>query len=112
MRKDIEKMIKTELMALTRPGWSYHPPVYDEQGNVIRYTESDGSVYATTNEYNEKGLLVLQENFDAEGGFVNRTSFEYDEEGNLKRSTYMDLNNTTAVTSYNYELMFNPDIAQ
>lgn len=32
MRTDIETMIRNELMALTRVGWTYHPPVFDDEG--------------------------------------------------------------------------------
>lgn len=83
--------------------------VYDEQGNLIRCTNTDGSVSKTENQYDAAGRLVKQENFDSEGKFIDRTSYEYDAEGRLKRSTYMDLNNITSVTSYNYETKFAPE---
>ena len=79
-------------------------------GNPIRYSGADGSTSTTENQYDEQGLLVKQENFDAEGAFVDRTSFEYDEQGRLKRSTYMDLNNITSVTNYSYSLIFAPGL--
>lgn len=85
--------------------------VYDEQGNPIRYTTAAGESFTTANEYDEKGLLIKQENFDAENKLVDRTGFEYDEEGRLKRSTYMDLNNTTSVTNFSYELKYLPGLA-
>lgn len=84
--------------------------VYDEKGNPIRYSGADGSTSTTENQYDEQGLLVKQENFDAEGAFVDRTSFEYDDSGRLKRSTYMDLNNITSVTNYSYSLIFAPGL--
>lgn len=86
--------------------------VFDEEGNVIRRSLADGTTTTVSNEYDEAGRLVKIENFDAEGAFVDRTSFEYDEEGNLKRSTYMDLNNVTAVTNYSYEVQYVPAQAQ
>ncbi len=82
--------------------------VYDQQGNPTSYNTADGSSYRTENEYDDQGLLIKQENFDAENQLVDRLSFEYDEEGRLKRSTYMDLNNVTAVTNYSYELKYVP----
>lgn len=83
--------------------------VYDEKGNLIRATGSDGSIVTTNNEYDEAGRLVKAENFDSEGGFINRTSFEYDEKGNLKRSTFMDLENNTVVTNYSYTVVYAPE---
>lgn len=81
--------------------------VFDEQGNVIRRSSVEGTS-TVTNEYDSAGRLVKTENFDAEGAFKDRTSFEYDQEGNLRRSTYMDLNNVTAVTNYSYEVKYVP----
>jgi len=85
--------------------------VYDEHGNQTRYTSADGSSSTTVNEYDEAGKLVKQENFDPSGAFVDRTAYEYDDEGRLKRSTYMDLNNTTIVTSYSYTRIYAPGLA-
>lgn len=84
--------------------------VYDKHGNQIRYSLADGTTYTTENEYDENGRLIKQENFDDKGAFVDRTSFEYDDEGKLKRSTYMNLENVTAVTNYHYELIFAPEL--
>lgn len=95
----------------TEDGGFLFEVVYDQQGNPIRYTNADGSTSTTANEYDENGLLIKQENFDSTGAFVDRTSFEYDEDGNLKRSTYMDLNNITAVTNFSYELKYAPGLA-
>ena len=86
--------------------------VYDEQGNIIRYSNADGSSSETVNEYDDEGRLVKQENFDSEGKFIDRTSFEYDAEGRLKRTTYMDLESVTAVTNYSYEMMFKPGASE
>jgi len=85
--------------------------VYDQQGNLIRCTNPDGSTVISENGYDAEGRLVRQENFDAEGKFIDRTSYEYDSEGLLKRSTYMDLNDSTLVTNYIYELKFAPEKA-
>ena len=86
--------------------------VYDEQGNLIRRTNSDGSVINIQNEYDAEGRLVKTENFDAENSFIDRTSYEYDAEGLLKRSTFMDLENNTVVTSYSYSVFYTPDKAE
>ncbi len=83
--------------------------VYDSQGNPIAYNTADGSSYKTVNEYDDNGLLIKQENFDAENKLLDRTSFEYDDASRLKRSTYMDLNNVTAVTNFSYELKYTPE---
>ena len=85
--------------------------VYDEKGNPIRYTNADGSTSTTVNEYDESGRLIKQENFDPTGAFVDRTGFEYNDAGLIKRSTYMDLNNTTIVTSYSYVTVYAPGLA-
>lgn len=83
--------------------------VFDERGRLIRVTAADGSMKSFTNEYDEAGRLVKCEEFDGEGAFKNRTSYEYDAEGRLKRSTYMNLDNETVVTNYNYEVKFAPE---
>lgn len=85
--------------------------VYDEKGNQVRYTDADGNSSTTENEYDESGKLVKKENFDPSGAFVDRTAYEYDDAGQLKRSTYMDLNNTTIVTSYSYIRIYAPGLA-
>ena len=74
---------------------------------TLKEPTKDGTS-TVTNEYDSAGRLVKTENFDAEGAFKDRTSFEYDQEGNLRRSTYMDLNNVTAVTNYSYEVKYVP----
>ncbi|MBQ1235574.1 MAG: hypothetical protein IIX72_01220 [Oscillospiraceae bacterium] len=86
--------------------------VYDEQGNLIRRTNADGSVINIQNEYDAEGRLVKTENFDADNSFIDRTSYEYDAEGLLKRSTFMDLENNTVVTSYSYSVFYTPDKAE
>ena len=85
--------------------------VYDEHGNPIRYSTVDGTA-ETVNEYDDEGRLTKQENFDMEHKFIDRTSFEYDFEGKLKRSTYMDINSTTILTDYLYELKYIPEAAK
>lgn len=86
--------------------------VYDEQGNPIRYSIADGSTAETVNEYDEAGRLTKQENFDMEHRFQDRTSYEYDADGRLKRTTYMDINSTTIITDYLYELKYIPEASK
>jgi len=75
MRKDIEKMIKTELMALTRPGWSYHPPVYDEQGK-FRLGFPDYEAYTRVNKrFYDAGVRIFLSNLAA--GWVDEDTYDF-----------------------------------
>ncbi len=82
--------------------------VNDEQGNPVRITAADGSLTTKKNEY-EDGLLLRQESFSSDGTLIDRLSCEYDEQGRLKRTTYMVVDGPTTVTSYGYGLIYAPD---
>ena len=84
--------------------------MYDEQGNPIAYLYTGGNTSTISNEYDAQGRLVKQESFDSSGAFVDRTSYEYDEQGRIKRSTYMNLENVTIVTNYSYTTIYAPEI--
>lgn len=75
MRKDIESMIKNQLMALTRPGWSYHPPVYDEQGK-FRLGFPDYDAYTRVNKrFVDAGVPILLSNLAV--GWVDEDTYDF-----------------------------------
>ena len=83
--------------------------VNDEHGNKFRVTDKTGAYQKISNEY--KGdLLVKQESFDSEGTMLDRTTFEYDDQGRVKRSSFMTPGASAAVTrSYTYGLVYVPE---
>ena len=70
---------------------------YDEHGNLIAVQNADGSGYTLLNEYNGD-LLSKQERYNGDGNMVSRVSFEYDDDGLLKRATFLTPGATTTVT--------------
>lgn len=83
--------------------------ICDARGNRMNFTTTDGSVFNIFNEYDGSDNLTKQETFAADGTLIDRSSFEYDENGLCKRLTYMDTEGNTAVTEYTYALVFAPD---
>ena len=83
--------------------------VNDEHGNKFRVTDKTGAYRKISNEY--KGdLLVKQESFDSEGTMLDRTTFEYDDQGRVKRSSFVTPGASAAVTrSYTYGLVYVPE---
>ena len=81
---------------------------YDEQGNLIALQNEDGTSYTLLNEYQE-GHLVKQERFNEDSALVSRTSFEYDENGNPKRATFLTPGASVTVTTlYEYGPVYAP----
>ena len=80
----------------TRTGGS-SSSVYDEHGELTSVQNEDGTGYAMLNEY-EGGHLIRQERYSLEGVMLNRTSFEYDESGLLKRASFLTPGAGTSVT--------------
>ena len=70
---------------------------YDEHGNLIAVQNQDGSGYTLLNEYNGD-QLSKQERYSDEGSMISRVSFEYDDDGLLKRATFLTPGATTTVT--------------
>lgn len=76
MRKDIAKMIQKELMALTRPGWSYHPPVLDEQGK-FRLGFPDYEAYTRVNKrFFDAGVRIFLSNLAV--GWIDEDTYLFD----------------------------------
>ncbi len=71
--------------------------VYDEHGETISVQNEDGTAYALLNEY-EGERLVRQERYGSDGTMLNRTSFEYDGSGLLKRASFLTPGAGTSVT--------------
>ena len=69
----------------------------DEHGGQISMQDEDGTGYAMLNDYQD-GQLVKQERYSADGAMLNRTSFEYDESGLLKRANFLTPGAGAAVT--------------
>jgi len=71
---------------------------YDEHGSLIGIQNEDGATFTLLNEYDGE-RLIKQERYNEEGTMVSRVSFEYDEEGLLKRATFLTPGATAAVTT-------------
>lgn len=84
--------------------------IYDEHGNRMTFTDTDGSVLNILNEYSDEGYLMKQEACASDGSIVERMSFEYDDRGLRTRMTYMDTAGTTYITEYTYALLYAPDL--
>ena len=68
----------------------------------------DGSTINFKNEYQD-GRLVKQESFNGDGTLRDRRTYEYDELGRLKRTSYLTPGAANAVTtSYSYGLLYLP----
>lgn len=82
---------------------------YDSHNNPTSINGEDGVNLTVRNEY-EGDRLVKQERYGADGTMLERTSFEYDEQGRLKRSVYLVPGASAAVTtSYAYGLVYLPE---
>lgn len=83
--------------------------VNDEHGNTLRITDKSGGTKKVTSEYKGE-KLVKQETYTADGTMLDRTSFEYDSEGRVKRSSYVTPGASSAITrSYTYGLVYVPE---
>lgn len=80
-----------------RTGEYLSSAAYDEHGNLIAFQNQDGSGYTLLNEYNGE-KLARQERYNDNGSMVSRVSFEYDENGLVKRATFLTPGATTTVT--------------
>ena len=82
--------------------------VNDEHGNMLRVTDKNGVTTKISSEYKDD-LLVKQESFASDGTMLDRTSFDYDEQGRLKRRSYLTPGASTAIaTTYSYGLVYVP----
>ena len=70
---------------------------YDEHGNLIGVQEEDGPTYTLLNEY-DGDRLTKQERYNEAGTMLTRTSFEYDENGMLKRAVFLTPGASSTVT--------------
>lgn len=94
----------------TLPDGAYCSSVaYDERGNSIRVENEDGTKYSFVNEY-EGDLLVKRERYDDDATMLDRTSYDYDEQGRLKRANTLTPGTASAVTTnYSYGLVYVPE---
>ena len=82
---------------------------YDSFGNPTAINGEDGVNLSLQNEYVD-GRLVKQETFGDDGIMRERRTYEYDELGRLKRTSYMTPGAANAVTtSYVYGLLYLPE---
>ena len=82
---------------------------YDSHGNPTEINAEDGTRTVIRSEYQDD-RLVKQETFAGDGTMLDRTSFEYDEQGRLKRTSYVVPGASMAVTtSYSYGLLYLPE---
>ena len=82
---------------------------YDEQGNPTRVENEDGTSYSFMNEYKD-GRLVKSERYDNDGTMLDRTTYDYDGQGHLKRASTLTPGNISAViTNYAYGLIYVPE---
>lgn len=85
---------------------------YDTHGNCIGTENEDGVGYVLRNEY-EGERLVRQERYDTSGTLLERTSYEYREDGQLKRSSMIVPGASSAVTTnYSYGLIYAPEASE
>ena len=70
---------------------------YDEHGNLIGVQDEDGPTYTLLNEY-DGDRLTKQERYNEDGTMLTRTSFEYDENGMLKRAVFLTPGASSTVT--------------
>lgn len=80
-----------------RTGAYINSAAFDEHGNQIAVQSEDGTNYTLLNEY-DGDLLSRQERYNDEGIMLSRVSFEYDDDGLLKRATFLTPGATTTVT--------------
>ncbi len=81
---------------------------YDEHGNPDKFM-ADGSVRTIRNDY-DGDLLIKQESYDENGTMLTRTSYEYDDRGRLKRSSFLTPGAEAAVTdSCTYGIVYVPE---
>lgn len=72
---DIEQLIASEPMILTRTGWSYHPPVLDENGElVLGYPQYD-SFTGIAKRFRKAGVRINLTNLP--NGWVGENRFDY-----------------------------------
>ena len=82
---------------------------FDANGNPTAINGEDGTKLTVRNEY-EEDRLVKQERYSVDGTMLERTSFEYDDQGRLKRSIYVVPGASAAVTtSCTYGLVYLPE---
>ena len=83
--------------------------VNDEHGNTLRITDKNGVTRKVVSEYKDE-LLVKQETYASDGTMLDRTSYEYDSQGRVKRTSYITPGASTALThSYTYGLVYVPE---
>lgn len=82
---------------------------YDEHGSPVSVQNADGTSYSLLNEY-QGGHLVKQERYNEDLTMTCRTSFEYDDGGQLKRATFVTPGADTVVSVlYSRGLVYAPD---
>ena len=95
-----------------RTGAYLNSAAYDEYGNLIAVQNDDGSGYTLLNEY-DGDQLSRQERYSLDGSMLSRVSFEYDNNGLLKRATFLTPGATTTVTVlYTNGLIYAPDASE
>ena len=95
-----EFMMKTGAVSVSKNRVDFisaRSAAYDEHGNLIAVQNQDGSGYTLLNEYSGD-QLSKQERYSDEGSMISRVSFEYDDDGLLKRATFLTPGATTTVT--------------
>ena len=86
--------------------------VYDEHGNLTAIQNEDGTNYTLLNEY-QGDRLVKQERYGADASMVSRTSFEYDENGRMKRAVFLTPGASATVTAdYEYGPVYAPNASE
>ena len=85
---------------------------YDEHGSLTSIQNEDGTSYTLINEY-QGDRLVKQERYNPDAAMVSRTSFEYDENGRMKRATFITPGAASTVTvTYEYGPVYAPDASE
>jgi hypothetical protein len=75
MRTDIEKILRERPLFLTRAGWTYHPPVYGEDGR-FRYGFPEYDAFLEiAKQFYDKGVRVFLSNLPV--GWVDEDTYDF-----------------------------------
>ena len=82
---------------------------YDRFGNQESFSAVDGANITYKNEYAD-GRLIKTESYAPDGTLIDRTTFEYDEQGRIKRQSFLIPGADAAITTvYTYGLVYLPE---
>ena len=75
MRKDIARMIREEAMFLHRAGWTYHPAVHDENGNIAMPWPDREPFYDLAERFRKAGVRINLSNLPS--GWIDENEYDF-----------------------------------